>query len=159
MRRRRLRKSEIRDLARSLEDFDFEITVKDKIERVENLILVNDAPCFFIIPGPEEIFSPTLTLLIDRPGLLKRVVVNMGAVAFVGSSGADIMRPGIVEFDPDIRDDDLVVIVDERNHKPLAVGKSLYPADSLRSMETGKAIKNIHHVGDKIWTRIQELTK
>jgi PUA domain protein len=42
------------------------------------------------------------------------------------ASGADVMSPGIVEADPQIKEGDTVIIVDEKHHKPLAMGKPLY---------------------------------
>ncbi len=78
------------------------------------------------------------------------VTVDMGAVPFV-ANGADIMGPGIVESDPEIKEGDLVWIRDIKNRAPLAVGIALRPAGEMVSKEPGKAIKTIHFVGDKLW--------
>lgn len=84
-------------------------------------------------------------------GASKRyVTVDMGAVRFV-YNGADVMGPGVVECDPDIRVGDLVWVRDVNNRRPLAVGKALMSGKEMLARPKGKAVKSIHHVGDKIW--------
>lgn len=78
------------------------------------------------------------------------VVVDMGAVRFL-ANGADVMSPGIVDADPEIERDDIVIVVDEKHHKPLAVGISLISGPEMIKNNSGKAIKTIHHIGDAIW--------
>jgi PUA domain protein len=78
------------------------------------------------------------------------VVVDMGAVGFV-SKGADIMAPGIIDADLDIKKGDLVWICDEKHHKPLAIGKALMRGEDMKTKKAGKAIKNLHYVGDRLW--------
>ena len=60
----------------------------------------------------------------------------MGAVKFV-VSGADIMRPGITDIDEDIHEGEIIVIIDENNKKPLAVGKALLSATEMKEQEKG----------------------
>ena len=74
----------------------------------------------------------------------------MGAVGFV-TKGADIMAPGIIDADVNIQENDHVWICDEKHRKPLAVGIALMTGEEMKSKNTGKAIKNIHYVGDKLW--------
>jgi len=84
--------------------------------------------------------------LIDVP----RITVDMGAVRFV-VNGADIMRPGITEIDDRVKENGIVVVVDENHGKPLAVGVSKMAADELRAANSGKVIKSIHHINDDLW--------
>ncbi len=84
--------------------------------------------------------------LIDVP----RITVDMGAVKFV-VNGADIMRPGITEVDDRVKGNGIVVVVDEKHGKPLAVGVSKLSADALRASTSGKVIKSIHHINDDLW--------
>jgi predicted RNA-binding protein (TIGR00451 family) len=72
-------------------------------------------------------------------------------VKFV-SNGADIMRPGIVDIG-EFKLGDFVSIVDENNKKPIAVGEALFDSVSMKGMDSGKVVKMVHYVGDKIWTR------
>lgn len=74
----------------------------------------------------------------------------MGAVKYV-ISGADIMRPGVVEIESEIMSGDFVLIIDVNNKKPLAVGVALFGSAEMREMKTGKVVKNIHYVGDDVW--------
>ncbi|MDD3233431.1 MAG: RNA-binding protein [Candidatus Methanomethylophilus sp.] len=96
--------------------------------------------------------TPFLTvrgILRYRP--VKRfVTVDMGAVPFL-TNGADCMGPGIVDADPDIQPGDLVWVRDVKNLQPLAVGISQRSGADLKAKQSGKAIKTIHNVGDKLW--------
>lgn len=109
-------------------------------------VLKDNQPCFFYQEGK---IIPTLKLLLQRP-FLKQVIVDMGAVKFV-SSGADVMRPGIVEFDPELRKEELVAVVDQQHKKPLCVALSLFSGSELAGLKQGKVLKSVHHVGDDIW--------
>jgi len=110
------------------------------------LFIIKDIPYFFYHEGK---IVPTLRFLLQQP-LLKQVVVDMGAVKFV-SSGADVMRPGIVELDQTIKKDELVVVVDQNHKKPLCVARALFSGGEIFSMKQGKVLKNLHWVGDRIW--------
>jgi PUA domain protein len=105
------------------------------------LMIVEDQP-FFTVLGAIELMPHK-----------RLVVVDSGAVRFV-VNGADIMKPGIVSADPEIAVGDLVVIVEERHKKPLAVGRALVPGSEMKG--EGKAVKSMHHVGDSIWKGLEE---
>jgi PUA domain protein len=77
------------------------------------------------------------------------VMVDMGAVKFM-CNGANVMRPGIrsySEFDKE----QIVCVIEESQHKFLAVGKALVPSLELKTMERGEVIKNLHYISDKFW--------
>lgn len=80
---------------------------------------------------------------------MREVVVDMGAVPHV-ARGADIMAPGVVSADEDIEPGSPIVVVDERHKKPLAVGLAVVSGREMKGPR-GKVVKNLHHVGDKIW--------
>jgi predicted ribosome-associated RNA-binding protein Tma20 len=61
------------------------------------------------------------------------------------------MGPGISEVDPGVKVGDLVWVRDERNKRPLSVGRALVDAESMARKEKGKAVSAMHHVGDKLW--------
>ena|SRR3989338_1738207 len=149
MSRKQLNKSEIRELNSELIEYGFSFDAKDKIEIFKEdyeILMSNNTLMFFRF---ENRWAPTLKLILER-NFLKKIVVDMGAVRFV-VSGADIMRPGVVEIDEGISSGDFVAVADVNNKKPLAVGIALFSADQMRRMEKGKVIKNIHFVGDKLW--------
>ena len=77
------------------------------------------------------------------------VTVDMGAVKFM-CKGANLMRPGIKEF-TEFEKDKLVCIVEESQHKFLAVGKAVIASSELDTMDKGEVIKNIHYISDKFW--------
>ncbi|MFW6014663.1 MAG: PUA domain-containing protein [Candidatus Nanoarchaeia archaeon] len=147
--KKKLRKSEIRELNEELEKtyglnefFD----KKETVEKRKNIILKEDTPLFFY---HEETIVPTLRQCqINCP--LKKVTVDMGAVKFV-TGGADIMRPGITAVD-EFKKGEFVAVIDETNKKPLAIAKALYSGEDIIRMKTGKVLENIHYVGDEIWT-------
>lgn len=95
--------------------------------------------------------QPFLTvrgLMQYRPAA-RFVTVDMGAVKFV-TNGADVMAPGIVEADPALQVGDWCWVRDERNNQPLAIGRALVPGTAMVRGK-GKAVRSVHHVGDKIW--------
>jgi PUA domain protein len=145
-----LRKSEIKELNLDLHELygieDF-FSKKDLIEVDDHIIFNKGSPVFFY---NEKKLAPTLKLLLQSDFPIKKIVVDMGAVKHV-ASGADIMRPGIVEFDAGLEKDDFVVIVDEKNRKPLAIGLMLFSGSDAESAQSGKIVKTIHYVGDDLW--------
>ncbi len=143
-----------KDVSQILEYFKLKVSKKDTVELVEDnvkLILLNHEPAFFYYSESEpEIIVPTLQFLQKNP-LLKKISIDRGAIKFI-INGADIMRPGITSFDQTILVHDLVMIIDQEHQKPIAVGLALVPSTELAAMTTGKAVKNLHNVGDSIWT-------
>ena len=77
------------------------------------------------------------------------VTVDMGAVKFM-CKGANLMRPGIKKF-TEFEKDQIVCIVEESQHKFLAVGKSLVSSSELETMEKGEVINNMHYISDRFW--------
>ena len=151
--RKRMREKEIKILREQIDSRlgTSTFTEKDAVDLAEstdfNLIFVNNDILGLIYEG-----KPFLTvrgLLKYRPETYA-VTVDMGAVPYV-TNGADVMGPGIVDADENIKEGDIVWIRDMKNKVPLAVGVALRDSVSLRSKEKGKAIKMLHNVGDKLW--------
>ncbi|MBI2565372.1 RNA-binding protein [Candidatus Woesearchaeota archaeon] len=150
--KKRLNKSEILNLNYELKQ-QFGISdlfsKKDAVYSVKNkhtILYLNDQPVFFIY---EKKWAPALKLLLQKQ-VIKTIIVDMGAVKFI-ADGADVMRPGIVEISGNIKQNDFVVIVDIMHKKPLAVGIALFDSEAMKNMQSGKVVKNIHHVGDELW--------
>ena len=153
----RLRSKEAKSIIQSLQDsLGVNLSIFDEIETGE----VGD---FSVLIHENEIFGimlrdqPFLTLrgLMAHVPTKRYVTVDMGAVRFV-VNGADIMAPGIVDMDPGIEEGDMVWIRDVNNKKPLAVGIALADAPDIKGMGKGKAINNIHWVGDRLWTALDD---
>jgi len=77
------------------------------------------------------------------------VMVDMGAVKFM-CKGANVMRPGIKKF-TEFEKDKIVCIIEESQHKFLAVGKAMVSSLELENMEKGEVVKNLHYISDKFW--------
>ena len=86
---------------------------------------------------------------------LSRIVVDMGAVPYV-CKGADVMAPGVVSIDGDFKENDLLLIVDELHGKPLMIGVALIDSQAVKNLKHGKIVKNIHHVGDRLWSALKK---
>lgn len=146
-----VKKRKLKEIQKELGNFSQLIPDKATLEVLEtdevDLILVNGQPLLMIIEGKA---MPTLKGALEMDIQDKYVVVDKGAVRYV-INGADIMSPGIIEADPNIRRDDLVIILEETHRKPLAIGRSLLNGDEMVENMKGKAVKSLHYVGDKIW--------
>ena len=115
-------------------DVDYELVLVDGDPAV---FYVDDEP-FLTVRGAND-FDPETGV----------VTVDAGAISFV-SDGADVMRPGIVEADPEIREADLVVVAEETHGKALAVGRARVDGDEMIG-DGGKVVESIHHVGDDLY--------
>lgn len=96
---------------------------------------------------------PVLTNSSALDGL-PHVTVDMGAVPHV-VGGADIMAPGIRRINGIFGEKQLLVIVDEKHGKYLAVGRALVGSSQMSEAKKGKVVENLHFVGDPIWGAIK----
>lgn len=131
---------------------------KANVEVVEadfgQIYIVNGKPLFFAV-GPQTL--PTL-LFQEFTEQAPKVVVDMGAVPYV-CKGADVMAPGIVRVEGEFSKGDVVVVVDEKYGKALALGESLYDSETARNVRQGTVVKNFHFVSDRIWNLARALTE
>ncbi len=101
---------------------------------------------------------PALSLLLDIGyGWLPQVYVDRGAARAM-VRGADLMVPGVRRISGDFGIGSIVVIVDEESKSPVAVGEALVDSRSLSESVAGggrgKAFRNLHHVGDRLWNAV-----
>jgi len=115
------------------------------------IFIVNGKPLLARIGG--AVF-PTLAFNEVFP-FLPKIVVDMGAVPYV-CDGADVMAPGVVSIEGDFKENDLLLVVDERHRKPLMIGAALFNSQAVKNMKHGKIVKSIHHVGDKLWNALKK---
>ncbi|MCK4474476.1 DUF1947 domain-containing protein [Candidatus Bathyarchaeota archaeon] len=129
---------------------------KVDVELVETdfaeVFLINGRP---LLVKAGNAFFPTL-VFNEFFALAPKVVVDMGAVPHV-CNGADVMAPGIIRFEGEFKDGDLVFVVDERHGKLLAVGEAVYDVDVAKTVRRGMVVKNIHFVGDNVWNFMKKL--
>jgi PUA domain protein len=132
----------------------FEAKVNIELIQAEfaEIYLINSKPA--LIKSGESVF-PTLVFdefLCSSP----KVVINMDAVPHV-CNGANIMAPGIIRYEGEIKEGDFVLVVDEKHGKPIAIGEILYDKDAAKKVTHGVVVRNVHFVGDKIWNFIKTL--
>jgi len=153
--RRKESKSLLQEITETLEiDADKVLGSKPQIEVIEtarhSIFVVNGLP---ILAKSGRDFFPTL-FFRDCFALLPKIAVNMGAVPHV-CNGADVMAPGIVEIQGDFKAEDLVLVLDERNRRPIAIARSIIDSDPARTLKKGRIFENLHHVGDDVWEVIR----
>ncbi|MBO8174339.1 MAG: DUF1947 domain-containing protein [Thermococcus sp.] len=124
-----------------------------EFDKTTQILFVNGRPMF--IKRQNLVFPLVIALyeLSNEEDLRKwkrRVVVDEGAVPFI-LKGADVMAPGIVDADEDIKEGDFVFVVEENYGRPLAIGIALMNGKDMKEKNRGKAVKVIHHAKDKIW--------
>ena len=104
-----------------------------------------------ILARKKNILFPTLinSAIDDLPSAL----VDMGAIPYV-CNGADVMAPGIMGIEGGFEKEGLLVIRDVKHKKALGIGAALYSSEEMKGLKKGKAILNLHYVGDKIWASI-----
>lgn len=151
----RLRKKDVNELRSRLiiaypkardfiEGCDDVVLVRE--EGVE-LVVMDSIPAFTVIEGS---YIPTLVLIkLKIRDLIPRVVVDEGAIKPL-INGADVMIPGIIEYE-DFNVGDVVSVWEPKKESPIVVGRALIPSNTLKEQKKGKAIKNLHYAGDKIW--------
>jgi PUA domain protein len=152
IRKRHFLKADVaRRIATALSVYNVRKPLEGPLELLETagqtLILLNGVPValcfdhapFFTVRGAIEL-EPQQHL----------VIVDTGAVQFI-RNGADVMSPGIVDADEDIATGDFVVVIDERHKKPLGIGMALLTGSEMIHHTKGKAVRILHHVGDRIW--------
>lgn len=126
--------------------------VETELVKDSEIVLVDGQPIAFKRNGQ---LVPVLTnsSALER---MPRITVDMGAVPHV-VGGADIMAPGVRKVEGSFEAKQLVVVVDEKHGKSLAIGGSLYDSATLSATKKGKVITNLHYVGDLVWEAIKPL--
>jgi PUA domain protein len=106
---------------------------------------VNSRPIMF----KTESFLPLLcfTEFIQNA---PKITVDMGAIPFV-CKGANVMAPGIRHVEKEFSKGDLLIVIDEKHGKTLALGESMFNAAEFRNTKNGPVIKTLHYVSDKYW--------
>ena len=131
----------------------FESKIHVEMLEIENIeiIILNQRP---LIARSTECFFPTL-FFNEIFSSYPKLVVDMGAIPYV-CNGADVMAPGVQRIEGVFAKNDLLLIVDEKFNKPLAIGLSLFGSEEMKNLEHGKLVKNLHYVGDKLWTYFKD---
>jgi PUA domain protein len=149
----------IEDSSKKL-NFDLEelYGAKANVEVVDSdvgeIYLIEGKPILFKLG---DVVLPTL-LFSEFAAKAPKIVVDMGAIPYV-CKGATVMAPGIVRVEGKFGKGDLVLIVDMKHGKALALGESLLDAETAKQTKKGPVVKTLHYVSDKIWEYIKTITE
>ncbi|MCS7119053.1 MAG: DUF1947 domain-containing protein [Archaeoglobaceae archaeon] len=153
MQRRKLRKKEEKEISREVKE-TAGVSIEGDMEILEfgevKIILVNNK-AFLLEFGGRHYVSVYGAIKL-KPEKYE-VTVDSGAADFI-MNGADVMKPGIFYADPRIKKDNFVYVTVGAKKIPIAVGVALCNMEEMKGK--GKAVKNIHHVKDKIWMYLLE---
>ena len=131
-----------KDLTKMFDKINLEIVETES----DKFYLINDKPVLF---QTNEKVYPTLMFneyLTQAP----KATVDMGAIPHV-CKGANVMAPGIRKLEGDFIRGDIMVVVDEKYGKPIALGETLYDSTEAGNVKQGIMIRTVHFVGDNIW--------
>ncbi len=115
------------------------------IEFNENFsyLIIDGRPDFIMYKG---IVFPSIELL-KKINLEKYwILVDKGAAKSI-LNGADLMRPGVMDYDRNIKKDYLVYI--KYGNFPIAIGYNLWDVEEYEKNKKGKCVKVFHRVNDK----------
>jgi PUA domain protein len=139
-------------------DLDTLFGAKANVEVVES-----DVGEIYLIEGKPILFKsgdrilPTL-LFSEFIAKAPKIVVDMGAIPYV-CKGATVMAPGIVRIEGEFIKGDLVLVVDMKHGKALALGESLLDSETAKQTKKGPVTKTLHYVSDKIWDYLKAIAE
>ena len=110
------------------------------------LYYVDGVPLFL---EAQDKLLPTILGASTGACSLPKVSVDDGAVPHI-VNGADVMVPGIVKVEGEFTEGSLVVVVDLKG-RVVAIGQALMASDTILKSKKGRAIRNLHYAGDKLW--------
>ncbi|KAI5187434.1 malignant T-cell-amplified sequence [Nematocida homosporus] len=127
-----------------------EVLESIKTPEKSQYILKNGLPIFIMA----DKFIPTLKCVHACPNIVKRVVVDVGAIKHI-INGADVMAPGLLhqtsEF-PSVSIGDIVAIYGYGKINAMAVGIILMDNQQVEEQRIGVAIKTVNHLGDRLYS-------
>ena len=133
----------------------FDSKVNVEMVEYENIQIytVNSRPVMF----KSEDFLPLLCFT-EFIQIAPKITVDMGAIPFV-CKGANVMAPGIRHVEGEFSKGTLVIVIDEKHGKPLALGESMYNTAEFKDTKSGPVIKTLHYVSDKYWNAAKRLSE
>ncbi|MBB5253902.1 RNA-binding protein [Sulfurisphaera ohwakuensis] len=113
---------------------------------------------YYFVNGLLSFFSeeliPTLCFIRKYNLQLPSVTVDEGAVKHI-INGADLFVPGIVEYNCNCKEGD-IVLVKTKTNIPIAIIKVLMDKEKALNEKKGKFGINLHYLNDKIWEMCNE---
>ena len=134
---------------------------KMKLPKLKNVKFhhINEKSIVITAPGLTAVkINDNIFPFLDDILMLEKfphVIVDMGAIKFV-CKGANVMRPGITKFS-DFEKDEIVCVIEESQHKFLAVGIAEMSSKELDETAKGEVVKNMHYISDIFWEVKKEI--
>ncbi|NOZ82594.1 MAG: hypothetical protein GXN98_02070 [Euryarchaeota archaeon] len=149
-----IKRKDVKELLKELDSplFEGALSPSDRVERVRidqstEAFLVEGSPVVFRVRG---YYLPALRWLVRREVRRCYVVVDEGAAERI-LRGAHVMRPGVVEYDPEIEAFKPVAVLMERSRRAIAVGVSEWSGAEYAERTKGRCVLNLHYAGDSLW--------
>lgn len=112
--------------------------------------LVEGKPLAIVVNG---VLIPHLKAIYQGAHVnLPKVYVDEGATRAL-LRGADLMVPGVKKAEGSFKNGDLVLVVDEKSGRAVAIGEAVISSETLDSLveKRGKLLRILHYVGDAYW--------
>lgn len=113
---------------------------------------------YYFVDGLLSFFSddivPTLCFIKKFNLKIPSVTVDEGAVKHI-VNGADLFVPGIVKYDCDCKEGD-IVLVKTKTEIPIALIKVTMNKEKAMTERKGKFGINLHYINDEIWEMCNE---
>ncbi len=149
-----IKRKDVRELLKLLSSplFEGALSPSDRVERVRidqntEAFLVGSEPVLFRVRGH---YLPALRWLVRREIDRRYVVVDEGAAERI-LRGAHVMRPGVVEYDPEIEVAEPVAVLLQGSRRAIAVGVSEWSGAEYAERTRGRCVLNLHYAGDSLW--------
>jgi len=158
MRHHAMSKKDLKDLSRASKE-EFGCTLDEPSEGlvayIENarVYIADKTPIAIELDSGDRI--PAIHLLNKGMCTTPHVTVDQGAVPRI-LNGADVMAPGIIELS-EFAQGSIVGVREPQRRAFIAVGRALMSSQEIMAVKRGRAIKNLHHAGDRIWQALIEI--
>ena len=123
-----------------------------EIEKDVQILLLDK----IVLVREKGVIFPSLLCEEDFLAKLPSIKVDKGAIPYI-CKGAKIMRPGIVAFEGEFFQGDVVCVKDEIYGKYIAVARALMEKDEAKKTIKGVVLDNLHYVGDKYWNILKNI--
>ena len=128
---------------------NLEISKKDEIKKNGEIYFFNNEK--FLIGIKKDFLIPHLNSFdkkIFDENNFKKIFVDNGAVSFM-VKGANLMKPGIENFDENIKKEEIILIKNKNFPKILCIGICKFSSLELENLDKGVIVENIHFINDK----------
>jgi PUA domain protein len=123
-----------------------------EVEKDVQILLLNK----IVLVKEKGVVFPSLLCGEDFLGKFPSIKVDKGSIPYI-CKGAKIMRPGIVAFEGEFFQGDVVCVKDEIYSKYIAIAKALMEKNEAEKTIKGAVLDNLHYIGDKYWDTLKDI--